>query len=282
MRHLDYEAPPCALPLALSLSVHSGLLHAEGSTAFKAQHYAEENGRIEVNSLYNLIEGRLGENWIVSAETVYNTISGATPTGLLPEDGSSEVPTEELSDIRRAITLHVSLEVDEWTYSSSLSRSKEDDYSSTGGALNISRSLNKKNTTVGLGYAYTADQIFPFAATYKKKTHDAILSFSQVLNKRTTFGLNLAYSNANGFLNDPYKSIQQVVEIRPGRFSTRIYKGNRPDERERWILYGQLNHRLDEIGATVEASYRYSTDEWDINTHTVDLKLYQDLDHNFP
>lgn len=268
---------PCALPLAVTIGLTPGALFAEAYTGFKAQHYAEENGRIEVNSLYNRVEGRLWERWLVSAETVYNTISGATPTGLLPEAGSNESPTEEIADIRRAVSLNVALEAEDWNYGFSVNRGKEDDYSSGGAAFNLSRNFNKKNTLVGFGYAYTSDQIFPFSTTEKKKTHDAILSFSQILGKRTTFAVNLAVSKARGFLNDPYKSIQQTVEVLPGFFFDDIYKENRPNERTRWILYSQLNHRFEPLSGTIEASYRFSSDDWDVDTHTLGLAWFQDL-----
>jgi hypothetical protein len=265
------------MPLALSLGMCPALLPAEGFVAFKAQHYVEEDGRIEVNSLYKMADGRVAKNWLLSAETVYNTISGATPTGELADDESSDAPTAEISDTRRALSLNVTYEGKTWTFDSGLSRGKEDDYSSTSGSLKATRSLNQDNTSIGVGYAYTADRIFPFSTTERKRTHDAILSFTQILDRQTTLGVNLAISSASGFLNDPYKSIEQIVEIRPGRYSKRIYKENRPDERERWILYSQLNHRVEKVDGALEVSYRYSSDDWEIDAHTFGLTWFQNL-----
>ena len=49
----------------------------------------------------------------------------------------------------------------------------------------------------------------------------------------------------------------------------RLYE-RRPDSRSRNTVYSQIIHQLENSG-TLRASYRYYTDDWGINAHTIDV-----------
>jgi len=92
---------------------------------------------------------------------------------------------------------------------------------------------------------------------------------------------NYSYSNATGYLTDPYKVVSLVD---PGfgdpvpRLPTPGVDGpsheyrfeSRPDERTKHSGFVQAKYYMN--GKVLDASYRYMTDDWDIDSHTVDLR----------
>ncbi|MGF1546605.1 MAG: DUF3570 domain-containing protein [Thiotrichales bacterium] len=165
--------------------------------------------------------------------------------------------------------------------------SKEYDYTSLGLSGQFSRDLNNRNTTVSAGLAYALDAIEPEGGIPKpfasmvapgaeqprtdssddKTTLDLLLGITQVLGKNTIAQANLSFSQSDGYLTDPFK-ILSVVDGASGITRDYVYE-NRPDSRQKSSLYGALKHYLD--GDILSASYRYYTDDWGVDSHTLDL-----------
>lgn len=252
---------------------------ADSQVAYKLQHYAEDDGRIRVDSAYTQVDVEFGQNWKISVEGIYNAISGATPTGLLPETPDGPVPTDELEDHREAVVVDLSTAAADWTFDLNLNAGQETDYNSAGAAFTIGREFNQKNTIATIAYGYTHDEVAPvfFASSERKEIHDVVVGLSQVIDPRTLFSINLAWSSQNGYLNDPYKQIQQDIDVLPGFTIPLAFKENRPRERTRWIVNTQLTHRFDALSGTLEGSYRHTSDDWNVHTHTMGLTWFQSL-----
>ena len=77
------------------------LLNAEDHLSTKWQDYIEDDGRIRVVSKYLGFEKRVSSELILKGHGVYDSISGATPTGMPAEDGI-DVPLSNLTDVREA------------------------------------------------------------------------------------------------------------------------------------------------------------------------------------
>ncbi len=177
--------------------------------------------------------------------------------------------------------------------------SKEYDYLSIGVNGSIARDFNKKNQTLSLGLSYQFDSIDPvgeapvalskmvlrqdyaneddfltaFNATRDtdskdKNTIDAVLGFTQIINKRTIMQFNYGVSVADGYLSDPYKVLSLVDN--QGLTQSIVYE-NRPDKRTKQNIYWQTKYAMD--NGFVDVSYRYGTDDWDIDSHTIDSRL---------
>jgi hypothetical protein len=108
-----------------------------------------------------------------------------------------------------------------------------------------------------------------------KTVADALVGVTQVLGPRTLMQLNYSFSDSSGYLNDPYKLLS-VVDPVTGELATGPTGGtglylfeNRPDTRAKQSLFGLLKHELG--GNVLELSYRYMTDDWGIDSQTVDL-----------
>lgn len=218
----------------------------------------------------------------------------AVPAGELPLD-------EEFRDTRVAITTNWQQPVGEssqmnWGFSAS----KEYDYLHLGVSGRYSKDFNKRNTTVSAGFAFSSDENDPVggapagltsvldvgdlsnrSGTGDKDIVDFVVGVSQVLTKNLVVQANYSYSNESGYLNNPYKILSVVDGITgdtigrvpaPGVGGpTREYLfENRPDDRTKHSLYTQAKYYMG--GNVLDASYRYMTDDWEIDSHTVDLR----------
>jgi len=181
-----------------------------------------------------------------------------------------------------------------------LSASGEYDYLHLGANFKLARDFNNRNTTVSLGLAFSSDDLDPVGGApdpltpmgnigdlanrlgdQSKDIVDVVLGVTQVVNRDLVMQLNYSYSAADGYLNDPYKIVSLVdgdtgetllFEPTPGVEgpSHQYLFESRPDQRTKHSFYGQAKYYMD--GKVLDASYRYMTDDWDIDSHTVDLR----------
>lgn len=183
-----------------------------------------------------------------------------------------------------------------WKTNVGVNASKEFDYFSLGLNGGLERSFNKDNTTLVLSGAYTFDNVDPeggrpvafssmalrgdydteeeYRAAFDqtrmegsedKKTMDMMLSVTQVLSRRWLFQANYGLSSVSGYMTDPYKILSQVDDT--GTTQGYLYE-NRPDSRLKHSFYMMTKGALD--AGVVDFSYRYTTDDWDLNSHTLE------------
>ena len=185
----------------------------------------------------------------------------------------------------------------DYTWSIGGNLSKEYDYFSAAINSNIARDFNKNNTTVSAGVSFAFDQIDPeggipqpfhamvtsdvnsdtfeaaFNKTRKEKsdddksTVDLLLGLTQVINRNMLVQLNYSYSASSGYMTDPFKILSVVNQ--QGVSEQYLYE-HRPDTRKKHAFYGQVNYHFDT--SILNTSYRFMTDDWDIDSHTVDAK----------
>jgi len=191
-----------------------------------------------------------------------------------------------------------------------VSASKEFDYLHLGLNARVSRDFNQRNTTLSAGFAFSQDEIDPIGGTPSGLTEmlpasddddedddgagrrkgpaedkdglDIVLGLTQVVSRNLLLQLNYSYSDASGYLTDPFKILSAVDGVAgdavpvapvPGADgpSHLYYYENRPDSRVKHSLYSQAKYYMN--GKVLDASYRYMTDDWEIDSHTVDLRL---------
>jgi hypothetical protein len=188
-----------------------------------------------------------------------------------------------------------------YTFSAGLGVSSEYDYQHAGANLGLSRDFNQRNTTVSAGLSYSNDTIDPVGGaptplsqmrdvgdltnrngSKSKDIVDALLGVTQIINRTTVVRLNYSYSDSSGYLNDPYKILSGVdpasgdaIVRTPATGTTgpgNVYLfESRPDARRKQALYGELKKYLS--GKVLSLSYRYMTDDWGIDSNTVEAKL---------
>ena len=188
-----------------------------------------------------------------------------------------------------------------WKTGVGFSGSFEYDYTHLGLNGSLSRDFNQRNTTVSAGLAVARDEWdpvggtpIPFSSmldvgdtgnktgTETKDVIDAVLGLTQVISRNLLVQVNYSFSNSSGYLTDPYKFLS-VVDGVTGDTITRVpapgAEGpshefrfeSRPDDRTKHSLYTQAKYYMG--GKVLDASYRYMTDDWEIDSHTLDLRL---------
>ena len=180
-----------------------------------------------------------------------------------------------------------------------LSASSEYDYLHTGLNARYAHDFNKRNTTVSAGVSFARDTIEPVGGApmpltpmldvgdtsnrlgnEDKDVLDVVLGVSQVINRDLVIQANYSYSRQEGYLNNPYKvlslvdgetgdTLPRIPGIEGGPSGQFLFE-NRPAERTQHGLFGQAKYNMN--GKVLDASYRYMTDDWDVKSHTLDLR----------
>lgn len=181
--------------------------------------------------------------------------------------------------------------------------SKEYDYLSASVNGNIAKDFNQKNTMISAGMSYAYDIIEPEGGIAKpltelvisdfgqpnfdevfdqtrmgsdetKTTTDLLFGVTQVINRQMIVQLNYSYSTTSGYLTDPFKVVSLVNDN--GEAQSYLYE-NRPDERTKHAFFGQTKYHFN--NGVLDASYRYMTDDWEIDSHTFDFKYFMPFDN---
>ena len=177
-----------------------------------------------------------------------------------------------------------------------LTASSEFDYTHVGVNAKLSRDFNNRNTTLSGGFAFSQDESDPVGGvpdglslmrdvgdlgnrsnTDSKDITDLILGVTQVVSKDFVLQFNYSYSDSSGYLSDPYKIVSlvdaagdAVPNLLPGPSHVNYFE-HRPDNRSKHSLYTQGKYYMD--GKVLDLSYRYMTDDWEIDSHTIDMRL---------
>ncbi|MFT4993428.1 MAG: hypothetical protein ACI965_000447 [Paraglaciecola sp.] len=182
--------------------------------------------------------------------------------------------------------------------------SKEYDYLSIAFNGSLAQDFNQKNTTLTAGLSYALDTIDPeggrpvsfssmvidqgqfidedayravFDATRQegtddKTTTDLLLGVTQIISRRMLMQFNYGFSMSDGYHTDPFKVLSVVNS--EGLTQDLVHE-SRPDERSRHNFYWQTKYAMD-VGVA-DISYRFATDDWEIDSHTIDSRLRLNL-----
>lgn len=173
--------------------------------------------------------------------------------------------------------------------------SREFDYTSVGGSATFSRDTDDRNRTYTAGLALSYDMVSPVGGAPvgmspmpvpgkkqisneddTKTVVDLLFGITQVLDRKSLLQLNYTIGTNNGYLTDPYK-ILSVVDNNTGLIVNQdpyLFE-NRPDSRLSQSLYAKYVHQFNED--VIYLTYRYFWDDWDITSHTVDLRYRYEL-----
>ncbi len=188
-----------------------------------------------------------------------------------------------------------------YTLAAGVGFSTEYDYTHVGANFGVTRDFNRRNTTLSAAVAWAQDDIDPVggaplplapmrdvedesskAASDSKDVLDVLLGLTQVLGPSTALRVNFSFSDSSGYLTDPYKILSVVDPVTgdtlphtpppgmSGPSGVYLYE-SRPDSRSKQSLYAEVKH--DFSGRVLGVSYRYATDDWGIDSHTLDARL---------
>lgn len=183
-----------------------------------------------------------------------------------------------------------------YTVNAGLGFSSEYDYQHIGANVGLTRDFNRRNTTLSAALAYANDTIKPVgglplpltqmtdamdddlalagrgASSETKKVLDVLLGVTQVLGRHTVLRVNLSYSDSSGYLTDPYKILSVVDPVTGALGPDGVYRfESRPDSRRKQGIYTEM--RRDFSGKVLQLGYRFSTDDWEVDSHTLETRL---------
>lgn len=282
-------------------------------------YYAEDNDRVQDASLSLLATRDYLDDRTLTLGLTVDALTGATPSGAISQSfpqtftrpsgkkvytaPGGELPLDDtFHDTRVAITANWQQPLGRlYSFNIGASASKEFDYTHVGLNARLARDFNQRNTTISAGIALARDEIDPIGgvpmplssmldvgdlsnrgSSESKDVFDIVLGVTQVLSRNTVVQFNYSYSDASGYLTDPYKIVSVVDGITgdavpraptpgvDGPSHEFVFEG-RPDERVKNSFYGQVKHFIN--GKVLDLSYRYMTDDWEIDSHTVDFRF---------
>ncbi|TQV84985.1 DUF3570 domain-containing protein [Aliikangiella coralliicola] len=190
-------------------------------------------------------------------------------------------------------------EDDRYTVGTNLSR--EYDYHSITVSGEYAKDFDRKNTTLSVGASFAFDSVLPeggrplafssmvinqgqFAndAAFRNAfnatridgdgsidTAELLLGWTQIVNRRTIVQFNYSFADMSGYLTDPFKVLSVVNN---NAISQDYVYENRPDSRTQHTLFGLVKHHLEE--SVLDFSYRFLTDDWEIDSHTLDFRWH--------
>ena len=218
-----------------------------------------------------------------------NTTTGASGGGGTGITDANATALAKFDDTRLAMSLSwAHAHQNNWSIDYNGAVSVENDYRSYSGAVTVNKETASKAYRFTFGIAGTYDEIFrvgagntpvpltlisdnQFAGEGEKSTTDVIVGVTHIINRRTVGQVNLAYSVSSGYLTDPYKVFSVVDRTTNQPVADSSYFEGRPGDRKRVSLTFKLNHQLYPSNNLIHGSYRYYTDDWDVNSHTLDF-----------
>lgn len=222
------------------------------------------------------------------------TFTGASGGGDTYSASPGEIPLDDaFRDTRVALTLDYTAPLFAgWSANYGVNFSKEYDYQSMGASLRATRDFNQHNTTLSAGIAYALDTIeavgsvpVPLAVIQRrygeddsdgedrsvressddKNVGDLLVGVTQVIDPHSLLRLNLVFSQSSGYLNDPYKIVSVVgTDGEPLRY----VRESRPDSRTKTGVFTE--YLRDFSGDTFKISYRFLSDDWGTDSHTLE------------
>ena len=317
--NLALAAATCAL---LGIGATEPVAAAEADTwSFDSSllYYGESDDRVQDVSAAISAQRKFDDERVLGLSLTADTLTGASASGAIALDRpqtftspsgkatyttqAGDVPLDDtFKDTRFALNASWTQPLARlYTVSGGLGFSTEYDYTHIGANLSLARDFNKRNTTVSAGLAWSQDDIDPVggaplplaqmldvgqggnkAGSDSKDVLDFLVGLTQVLNRTTVLRINYSYSDASGYLNDPYK-ILSVVDPVTGDTLTRtptaglqgptgVYRyENRPDSRVKQSLYAEMKHSFGP--QVLRVAYRFMTDDWGIDSNTLETSL---------
>ena len=273
-------------------------------------HYSEVD-RISVTKAVATVKGVISDEDSVTLKTVYDTMSGATPSGTVINktgnisftgaSGGGVATNGKVDSLATFDDTRIALSLD-WNHQASRelgyqfngALSVENDYRSFSVGATLNREFNHKTMTLTAGLAGTYDQVFrvgnndtPGQLTLvtdaisleagEKTTVDGMVGLTYVVNRRTVSQFNLGLSLSQGYLTDPYKLVS-IVDANNIEYEQ--YTEKRPGSRLRYTFSAHVNHQEYPSDKIYHGSYRFYADDWGIRSHTLKGSINMALDSN--
>lgn len=242
-----------ALPGVMCAPAAAASAPEEGVISLKVLGYRDSQpglDRIKVTAPSLHLLAPIAGNWSVEVSAVQDNISGASPRWHSNISGASR-----MHDLRNAGDVKLTRYFERAAVGVRFATSNEHDYRSNALAVDARFSSADNNTTWSVGVGGSRDTINPvngIVENESKRVEEYMVGVTQALSKNDIAQFNLSHVRARGYLNDPYKLVDE-----------------RPRFRNQTIALLRWNHFLEGSGTTLRSSYRYYSDSYGVRAHTL-------------
>ncbi|MCI0501025.1 MAG: DUF3570 domain-containing protein [Epsilonproteobacteria bacterium] len=252
--------------------------------------YNENDSRVSVLAPSIEVNKEFGTDYTLNVDLVADSVSGASPTyydtasgasaysrGVQNDPANIKKDNVNFEEQRTAIGVNLTTRFDSRDeLQTGINISAEHDFYSAELSGSYLHYLDgSKNQSLTVGGSYQSNQILKKIDTTsgasEKLTSDIYnlqVGFSQVLNQKSVASIGLFFTNESGYLSSPYHNI-----VRNGNT---IEAENKPDAKTGYgVKFGYQNALTDNLSS--QYSYKFYSDNWGINSHTIDTQFYYDL-----
>jgi len=257
--------------------------------------YTESGNGVTVQAPAIEVNKNFGVDYTLNTSIVSDSVSGATQVytdttsgasnfdsrGVVAEPNNIKKTDVDFSDTRTAANFNLTQRLksrDEISYG--LNYSYESDYEVIGLNSGYLHWLDKnKNRSLNFGLSYESSTILnrhdSVSGASKKETSSSYgieVGVTQIIDIKSLVSVSLFYNNESGYLTNPYYNVV--------RNTNEITEESRPQSR---VASGfNINYtRAITNNITSKINYKYYSDDWDINSHTIDINNYYELNNKF-
>ena len=221
-----------------------------------------------------------------------------------------EILSSASPEIRNAADFGLGYEWNEAALNFGGGFSMENDFKSSYGSVSGRLDFNQKLTSAKFGFGYTSNEtsaildhdLVPYLTTTafdrqiehrggsdilhgKRQDWAANIGLTQVLGKSSLIDTNIGYTHSEGFMENPYKAMT-VVFIDPEFLNSsqatttgdvRALLEQRPNIRNQVAISAKYIQHISPLDAALHLDYKFSTDDWGINTNTFTADWIQPL-----
>jgi hypothetical protein len=248
-------------------------------TDLRYSRYDESGRRMQIDILHASGLLPLSDHAELGIDFLDDIITGASPIYKQPDASGRPVQVmtgPSLSEHRRQGAVHASYYLENNAIIGvGGGVSDERDYLARFLSVDARFDLNQKSTTFALGYSVSLDEIEPTTTgiEHDRQTHMVNVGVTQILSKNSLFQSTLSYTDDDGFLSHSYKMVfVQNVGLIPD---------HRPNHRGRWAWLNRYVQYIPNLDAALHLDYRFYTDSWNIDAHTVEVSWHQPLPHGW-
>ncbi len=224
-----------------------------------ALYHSYDGGGVEISGPSLLVLKKYGQNVAVTGNYYIDSVSSASIDVITTASPYSEQRTEFSGGVDY---LHGNS-----VMSLSYTNSTENDYDANTAGFGISMDMFGNMTTLNLGYAYgwdTVGQNDNPAFSEDVRRHNYRLGVSQVITKDMILEVNYEGITDEGFLNNPYRQVRWYNSTDGLGTEPEKYPNTRTSSAVTLRSKYYLPWR-----AAVSGEYRFFTDTWDIDAHTL-------------
>jgi hypothetical protein len=264
----------CSILLGLALLAHvaSGFAAVLPEDRADVLYHRYQGGGVTIDGPSVLVRKKLGERFSVAANYYMDMVSSASI--------DVKLSASRYEEERKQKSLSVDFLRNKTIYSAGIINSEETDYTADTAFFSLSQDMFGDLTTVSLTYKRGWNDVFrnvKLADGAKVRdptfaegvdTRGYAVGLTQVLTRNLLMSLNYEVITDEGYLNSPYRNVRYLDPNSASGFSLEreVYPNTHTSNAASARFKYYLPYR-----AALDASYRFFTDTWGIDAHTVDL-----------